>query len=388
MSAGPSLRNPVARRSRIFQSRLLTAPESALSASGRGDLPRRPVLLEPHGAARALHLDAIGLVVGVRDDDLVADSGHRLRHDLPHLVGGQHHPGGIASRHVDALLRGIRLAEGQGLGRAVLVLADPQGDAARLVEAVLGGGSAGGHELLGLRGLELVEEVGDHLGIGPVRARLDDPPLPGLVGGDGERLAIHLEVDARHRLPVEGDDGLVAKISGGALDVASRDLRQGHDGGLCALLGVDPRARRALRADHERQRLRPPLDLDADLRGGGVEAELGELGRIRRDLPVDAGGREARDHLVDRTAVTARRDRLEHFPAALDPLETDRVACPLDADRLHVLRLDGPEPTLDGLRLLAGRHEPVGVVVEIRPEPEDEDQQDGDGLPGHGETEG
>ena len=34
MSPGPSLRNPVARRSRIFQSRLLTAPESALSASG------------------------------------------------------------------------------------------------------------------------------------------------------------------------------------------------------------------------------------------------------------------------------------------------------------------------------------------------------------------
>ena len=34
ISAGPSLRNPVARRSRIFHSRLLTAPESALSASG------------------------------------------------------------------------------------------------------------------------------------------------------------------------------------------------------------------------------------------------------------------------------------------------------------------------------------------------------------------
>ena len=172
----PDLPEQIAHRARVRLERL-----------GCRDLPRRPVLLEPHGAARALHLDAIGLVVGVRDDDLVANSGHRLRHDLPHLVGRQHHPGGITSRHVDALLRGIRLAEGQGLGRAVLVLADPQGDAARLVEAVLGKGSAGGHELLGLGGLELVEEVGDHVGIGPVHARLDDPPLPGLVGGDGER---------------------------------------------------------------------------------------------------------------------------------------------------------------------------------------------------------
>ena len=44
-----------------------------LERLGRGDLPRRPVLLERDGAARALDLDAIGLVVGVRDDDLVAE---------------------------------------------------------------------------------------------------------------------------------------------------------------------------------------------------------------------------------------------------------------------------------------------------------------------------
>ena len=153
-------------------------------------------------------------------------------------------------------------------------------------------------------------------------------PFPGLVGGERERLAVHVEVDPRHRLAVEGDDGLVAKVRGGALDVASGDLGQGHDGGLAALLGVDPRAGRALRAHHERERLRPPLDLDADFRGGGVEAELGELGGIRRDLAVDAGGREARDHLVDGTAVATRRDGLQHLPAALDPLETDRVGLP------------------------------------------------------------
>ena len=83
-------------------------------------------------------------------------------------------------------------------------------------------------------------------------------------------------------------------------------------------------------------------------------------------------------------AVAARRDRLEHLPAALGPLEADRVRLArLMVTRLHVLGLDGPEAPLDGLRLLAGGHEPVGVVVEEAAETGGEEQQDGEGLPGH-----
>ena len=61
-----SPRNPDARRSRIFHSRLLTAPESALSASGAVIFHVGTVLLERDAAARALHLDAGDLVVRVR----------------------------------------------------------------------------------------------------------------------------------------------------------------------------------------------------------------------------------------------------------------------------------------------------------------------------------
>ncbi len=203
-------------------------------------------------------LDLGELVGGVAHHRLVADRAHRLGEDRPHRLRGQDDAGLALALDVDAFLLRHRPADQQGAGRAILVLADPDRDLRGLVEPV-GLERLRGvvDELHRLRALELVEELGDQVRVGPQRARLDDPPLAGLVGDHPDLVAVDVEVDAAHVAPVEGDDGAVAEVGERPGRIARDALREGDDRRLAALAGVDPHAGRVLATHPQHERLGP-----------------------------------------------------------------------------------------------------------------------------------
>src|ERR1700730_8984748 len=110
----------------------------------------------------------------------------------------------MPSRSSVTLPRLVQLAEQQGLRRAVLVVAEPDGHARWLVEAIRSKRAGLAHELLDLGAGELVERVCDHVGVGGIWPGLGDLPLAAFLSLEGHLGAVEIEVDGGDALPVEG----------------------------------------------------------------------------------------------------------------------------------------------------------------------------------------
>ena len=350
---------------------------------GRGDPPLVVLAHERHGAPRALDLEARDLVAIERHHDLVAGDGDVLRQRRPDVLRHQEDRRLTLPHGVDALLGGVHLAEQERAAGPLLVLAGVDGHAPGTVETVaLERGRRIGDELLHLRAAELLEELVDGVGVGGQRDGTRD--LPATVGRlQAERLLARDDLQARHLLAVEGEQCLVAEVGHRARGVAQHGVREDEDGGLVALARVHPHAGRALGAEGQTQLL-AVLEGQRDLRGRLVEPELRQRLRGGGDLPIDLGGQDVGDDLLDRPAVTARLHGGDHLPGVALALELDGIVRPLQRDLRDVLGLRGEHPPLASRRLLTVGRPPHLVQVIERPEPDEKNREDDARLPPHG----